>query len=102
MVSNLANENDPEAGQILADAAAELARLVARAAKSVGIADNRFPIAASGGMLIHSKLLQDRLVAALERLGLEFDFNIVREPLAGCVRLAEPGLARQSFTWLAT
>jgi N-acetylglucosamine kinase-like BadF-type ATPase len=102
IVCKMAGANDPEAFQILETAAAELASLVARTAASIGFVDSPFPIAVSGGVLIHSKPLQDRLVAALESLGLEFTFNVVREPLTGCVRLAALDVAGEHVTWHKT
>jgi N-acetylglucosamine kinase-like BadF-type ATPase len=102
LVSESADIDDPDASKILAGAAAELAKLAARTATSVGIAGGAFTIAASGGVLINSKRLQDQLIVELENLHIEFALKIVREPLAGCIRLAEPRFAEGLVTWNAT
>jgi N-acetylglucosamine kinase-like BadF-type ATPase len=101
LVSNAADEGDPQACQILADAAADLAYLVARTARAVGVTDSGFPLAVSGGVIANSARLQEGLSAELARHGLQCVIQVVREPLAGCVRLANPRFADVLVNWHA-
>jgi N-acetylglucosamine kinase-like BadF-type ATPase len=103
LVSTSADNGDPSAGQIIDDAAVELAALAARTAESVGLETTGFPLAVSGGVLIKSKRLREKLEAELRSRNLACELNVVREPLAGCVRLAaEPRFADALITWHAT
>ncbi|MFO0788558.1 MAG: BadF/BadG/BcrA/BcrD ATPase family protein [Pirellulales bacterium] len=99
LVSELADKGDTLSREIFAAAAADLAELAARAAAAVGILDAGFPLAASGGALINSALLQEMLRANLARRGLNCEINVVTEPLAGCVRLAAPKHDGTLVTW---
>ncbi len=102
LVSSAADDGDPDACQILAEAAAELAQLASRTAQAIGVADSGFPLALAGGVLMNSKKLQDGLHAELELLGLQCSVHKVPEPLAGCIRLAEPRFADVLVTWHTT
>jgi hypothetical protein len=59
------------------------------------------PLAVSGGVLANSTRLQQQLGAELTRLKFSCQINVVREPLIGCVRLAEPKFA-DLVTWHRT
>ena len=99
LVSAAADHGDPDALGIIDGAAVDLAQLAARTAQAVGLANAGFPLAISGGVLMNSNRLQDQLRAELAKLNLECAINIVREPLAGCVRLADPKYADTLVTW---
>jgi N-acetylglucosamine kinase-like BadF-type ATPase len=90
LVIEAAENGDTDAESILEASASELAALAARTAHAVGLADSGFPLAVSGGVLINSERLRDRLHAKLHERECECEINVVSEPLAGCVRLAEP------------
>jgi N-acetylglucosamine kinase-like BadF-type ATPase len=93
LVCSAAEEGNSHANDFLNHAANDLAELAARAATAVGVADSGFPLAVSGGLLISSPALQERLRLELIRRGLNCEINVVREPLVGCVRLADPKFA---------
>jgi N-acetylglucosamine kinase-like BadF-type ATPase len=93
LVCAAAENGNSHANEFLSAAANDLAELAARAATAVGVADSGFPLAISGGLLMHSAVLQEKLRSELIRRGLDCEINIVREPLVGCVRLADPKFA---------
>jgi N-acetylglucosamine kinase-like BadF-type ATPase len=78
-----------QAHAILDAAARNLAELVHRAARSVHLASGTIHVAISGGVLLNSPLLRDRLQAELRSLGLDCAICVVDDSLTGCVRLAE-------------
>ena len=79
----------------------ELAQLVGRACRSIGITAEPFPLALSGGVLIRSRRLPQQLEVELRRHGLTADMKIVSEPLEGCIRLAGPEYSGTQLTWHA-
>ena len=89
LVVNAADVGDEDATQILDQAAADLAHLAARTARSVGLQDAGLPLAASGGVLANSSRVQQQLRNELAKLHFNCELNVVDEPLVGCVRLAE-------------
>jgi N-acetylglucosamine kinase-like BadF-type ATPase len=99
IVSTSADNDDPVACHILDDAAADLAALAARTSESVGLETTSFPVAASGGVFVNSKRLQNRLQVELRSRNFTGEVSVIREPLAGCVRLAEPKFADVLVTW---
>jgi glucosamine kinase len=101
LVCSAADDGDPKANSLLDVAAAELAELAARTAEALGIADSGFPLAVSGGLLMSSCPLQDRLRTELLERNLKCELQVVREPLAGCVRLADPKFAGGLVNWHA-
>jgi len=94
-----ADENDSHAQSIVDAAAADLAKLVARAVRSLGFAESPFPLAVAGGVLVGSKRLPQQLQIELRRIGLAAAINVVDEPLEGCIRLAAPEFAGTLLTW---
>jgi N-acetylglucosamine kinase-like BadF-type ATPase len=92
-VCSAAEHGNSHANEFLNIAANDLAELAARAAVAVGVADSGFPLAISGGLMISCPALQERLRLELIRRGLDCEINLVREPLVGCVRLADPKFA---------
>jgi N-acetylglucosamine kinase-like BadF-type ATPase len=99
VVISAADESDADAQSIIDAAAADLAKLVARASQSIGFAETPFPLALSGGALISSQRLPQQLAVELRRLGLAADMKVVSEPLEGCIRLAAPECAGTPLTW---
>jgi glucosamine kinase len=98
LVVKLADAGDTESMAILDGAAIELADLAARTAYAVGIQKAGLPLAASGGVLANSVWLQQQLRTELAKFDFNCELNVVREPLAGCVRLAEPQF-EHLLTW---
>jgi glucosamine kinase len=94
-----AENGDPEACKILDAAAVDLAELAARTAHAVGVADSGFPLAVSGGVLMSSPRLQNQLKSELASRNLDCAVTVVREPLEGCVRLADARFADVLVTW---
>lgn len=79
LVFNAAGEGHRASLELIDDAAAHLSRLVADVA---GQLDLDGPIVAGGGLAVHQKLLQERLVDHLGRRGL--DLRVIdREPVYG-------------------
>jgi N-acetylglucosamine kinase-like BadF-type ATPase len=99
LVIQAAEDGDPFAAGILDAAARDLASLAARAARMVGLADGPFALAVTGGVLVSSRLLQNQLQRELRALGLDSDLGIVEEPLAGCLRLADPQFSEVAVQW---
>jgi len=99
VVSAAANNGDPQAEQILDEAAADLAKLVARTAQAVGIATANCPLAVSGGLLINSERLREQMKSELARRNVNCVVNVVAEPLEGCVRLADDRFAGTLVEW---
>jgi N-acetylglucosamine kinase-like BadF-type ATPase len=96
-----ATNGDAHAQEILESAARDLANIVGRAALLVGLDQNQNPIAvsASGGVLVSSTTMQDRLHAELTKRGLNCLLRVVDEPLEGCVRLAASEYAGTLVEW---
>jgi N-acetylglucosamine kinase-like BadF-type ATPase len=90
---------DSKALSILDSAAKDLAELVARAVRTVGLAADSLQVAVSGGVLVNSQPLRDRLQAELRELALDCSIRVIEEPLHGCVRLAAPELAGTLVQW---
>lgn len=87
-VITLADDGNADAQAIIDSAAEDLAQLVGRTVQAIEPIDPPIKLAASGGVLLSSKRIQDQLQIALRREGLECEMQLVEEPLAGCVRLA--------------
>jgi N-acetylglucosamine kinase-like BadF-type ATPase len=99
VVLSASEAGDADALAILDSAAAELARLVVRAVGFLNADEEVVTLAASGGMLVSSKRLQDGLKSELKRLGRSIAINIVDEPLEGCVRLADAEFSGSLVAW---
>jgi N-acetylglucosamine kinase-like BadF-type ATPase len=94
-----ADVGDSKALSILDSASRDLADLVARAARSVDLAAGPIQIAASGGMLLNSQPMRDRLQTGLKEMGLDCSICVVDDPLTGCVRLAASEFAGTLVQW---
>jgi N-acetylglucosamine kinase-like BadF-type ATPase len=90
VVITAADQVDSSAQAILDAAAADLAKLVARAVRSIGFNENPFALAIAGGVFVSSKRLPLQLQVELRRIGLASELKLVDEPLEGCIRLAAP------------
>lgn len=89
VVTESAVSGDPFASRILDQAANELADMLAAAAVALHLAEEPFPLALAGGLILGSEEVADRLVAAIRRIGLNpSGIQPVDEPVAGAVRLA--------------
>ena len=89
LVIDAAEDGDPAAQAILNSAARDLAAIVARAARSVGLSgDKAIALAVAGGVLVGSDYVRSRLHDELKTLGLDAEIHVVTDPLQGCVRLA--------------
>lgn len=89
LVTELADQGDPPAQQILDDAASELAAMVAAVARKLGFSGGTFPLALAGGVLRGAKSIRDRLLRHLASFGLRPDpVATVTDPVLGAVRLA--------------
>jgi N-acetylglucosamine kinase-like BadF-type ATPase len=95
-----ADDGDADAQSIIDDAANDLAQLVARTVQSIEPVDSPIALAASGGVLLSSKRLQDQLQIALRRDGLDCALHLVQDPLIGCIRLSAAEFDGTVVTWL--
>jgi N-acetylglucosamine kinase-like BadF-type ATPase len=90
LVARTAELGDSVAAGILATGAKELAMLVRNVASALGLAEGPFPLAMGGGVLVHSTMMRDHLDQQLIAMGLNpVPTNVVADPVAGCLQLAE-------------
>lgn len=81
-----ANDGDVIARRILSDAASDLAEMVRAAADKAGLSDLPFPLAVTGGLLLNTSLVRDRIVDSLEAAGLApSPVTTVADPAYGAV-----------------
>jgi N-acetylglucosamine kinase-like BadF-type ATPase len=101
IVISAADQGDADAKVVLESAARDLAEIVGRAARLVGLDQRQYPIdvAASGGVLVSSKTVRDGLCAELRNCGLICKLRVVDEPLEGCVRLATSEHEKPLVEW---
>jgi N-acetylglucosamine kinase-like BadF-type ATPase len=80
---------DKVAESILVSAAAELATMVAALLEPLQLANAAFPLALSGGVLLHHQSLRQRLLAALQAVSATpSSVTLVPDPARGAVALA--------------
>lgn len=90
LVADAAQKGDSVAAGILAEGARELAALVASVARDLGLAEQSFPLALAGSVLVNCRMMRDQLGEQLAAIDLTAEpSTLVPEPVAGCVRLAE-------------
>ncbi len=88
-VFSAAAAGDPVAGELVGDAADELAIVVRAVASALGFAAGAFPLALAGGVLLGESGLRESVIARVQQLGLDpAPIALVPEPVAGAVRLA--------------
>lgn len=81
---------DAVAAQIIGDAARELALTVAAVCRRVGFTERPYPLAVTGGLLIHHAAYRQLLARELAHAGFPADpIGIVTDPVAGSVVLAQ-------------
>jgi N-acetylglucosamine kinase-like BadF-type ATPase len=84
-----AEEDDTLAKQLVAQAAAELAALVAAVVRRLGLAPQGLPLALAGGLLLRSASYRESMLRALASIGLGVEpATLVHEPAQGALRLA--------------
>jgi N-acetylmuramic acid 6-phosphate etherase len=90
LVTAAADEGDAVAGQIIEQAAGDLADMVAAVARQLDMAQDLFPLAMAGGVLTQSKLVRERVIVQLsERHQMHpAEVSLVDEPVLGTLRLA--------------
>ncbi len=89
VVVRTAEAGDRVARGLVDDAAHALAAAVAAVSRTLKMNDAPFPLALTGGLLLGSPLLRERLIGELEREGYRASpINLVHEPILGAVRLA--------------
>jgi N-acetylmuramic acid 6-phosphate etherase len=96
LVLEAADADDAVAGQILDQAAEQLARMVAAVTRKLDL-DRTIPLALAGGLLLSSARYREGLTTALGGLGLVANpVALVPEPAEGAVRLALRALAESA------
>lgn len=94
-----AEAGDAVAGQILDEAATDLAAMCLAVARQLGFTAAPAPLhlALAGGLLIHAPTIRERLTHELRKQGcVQLEIHLVPDPVAGAVRLASesPGRLR--------
>lgn len=99
VVTQVAEDGDAPACQILDAAAGELAAMVAAVARQLGFAAGAFPLALTGGVLLGSERLRSALEDRMRSLDLGLDsISAVKDAVAGAVRLAQSEANRRGAT----
>jgi N-acetylmuramic acid 6-phosphate etherase len=94
-----AGAGDSVAAGILERAADDLANLVESVARQVFKNTQPVPLALAGGLLVHSALLQDRLVECVGRRGVIVEtIGLVPDPVAGAVMIARNAALARDVT----
>lgn len=89
-VTAAAAGNDAVAVEILRQAAGNLAVMVAAVARKLRFAEEAFPLAVAGGLLLGCPELRGRLESELNRIGLRpKPITTVADPVLGAVKLAQ-------------
>jgi N-acetylglucosamine kinase-like BadF-type ATPase len=85
-VVSAAADGDAVADRLLTDAAADLAEVARAAAVKAGLAGRSFPLALTGGLLLNSAAVRDRLVQRLTAAGLSpTPVTTVVDPARGAI-----------------
>ena len=88
------SESDGVAGQLLNDAAFELAQAVAVVARRLGLLKGQFPLALSGGVVLNQPRFREKIEKCLEQAGCSpATVTCVAEPVQGAVTIARLSLA---------
>lgn len=90
VVTTTANAGDMAANRILERAAEELARLVITSARKIQLDSEPVPLCFTGGLILNSPPMQNRLIEELSRQGIRLaEFVAVQDPVWGPVKLAK-------------
>jgi N-acetylglucosamine kinase-like BadF-type ATPase len=90
VVTTTADQGDQRASRILDKAAEELAHLVKTSARKIQLDAAPLPLCYTGGLILNSPALQNRLVEELSRQGIALaEFVAVEDPVWGPVKLAK-------------
>ena len=96
VVTESAQRGDAVSQQILQQAARDLAAMVAAVAEKLGFAQEPFPLALAGGVLLMSQDIRHRLECRMASRGLRSDPTaVVTDPVVGAVKLALSEAGRQ-------
>jgi N-acetylglucosamine kinase-like BadF-type ATPase len=98
-VISAAEIDNAAARAILDEAAGDLAAMTARTAKSLGLAEDVFPLAVAGGVLVGSRYLREQVEVELRLASMKCDIRLVADPLDGCLRLASPAFFELGVHW---
>jgi N-acetylglucosamine kinase-like BadF-type ATPase len=89
--------DDEIAQSILAAAARDLAEMVAVLSRRLDLAAGQYPLAASGGVILHQPLLRSQLAERLDESGqAPSGLYLVPDPVRGAVALARELLPKAS------
>lgn len=90
VVTTAADAGDQQANRILDRSAEELALLVGTSARKIHLDSAPIPLCYTGGLILNSPLLQNRLVEELSRQDLRLaEFAAIEDPVWGPVKLAK-------------
>ena len=96
VVTKAADDGDPAANRILGSAAEELALLIATTARKLELAAQPIPICYTGGLILNSATLQQRIVEELAKLQIApEDYVAVQDPVWGAIKLARRQLEQK-------
>ncbi len=97
VTTTAANTEDAAAERILNSAAEELALLIAATAKKLELDSKPIPVCYTGGLILNSPALRQRLVEQLNRQGIQVEESVaVEDPVWGEIHLAKRLLAEES------
>ncbi|MEX2091393.1 MAG: BadF/BadG/BcrA/BcrD ATPase family protein [Pirellulales bacterium] len=99
LVVQTAENGDPAARTTLDVAAHDLAALAARTARALGLAEQKFPLALAGGLLVGSQYVREQLASRLAAMPIQCEMRLVADPLAGCLRLADTKFGGSLVDW---
>ncbi len=99
VVTKAADAGDPSATRILDLAAEELARLVSTTARKIQLDSVAVPLCYTGGLILNSPRLQNRLREELSAQRLQLaEYSAVEDPVWGPVKLAKELLESEPST----
>lgn len=89
LVVQVANNGDGVARRLLDQSAEALATTIIAVARVLNFSAEKIPLAMTGGLLLETEILRVRLIELAKARGYDFaPVELVREPVAGAVRLA--------------
>jgi len=89
LIVQVANEGDAIAQRLLEQAANDLATTILAVARALDLHEPAIPLALTGGLLLETETLRARPIAIAASRGYRFaPVALVREPVAGAVRMA--------------